>query len=176
MPTLADFDSVFAHPLPAAFFPSFVVPPAIPSPSTLSRMARAIYPHWQKRRTLSEGKQIIPQLNVSLRPSPDTSKDLVLDLRSSLVRRIQRRRPLRLLPKTRGQAGQEDQTYRLAVRRPAGLTPERAPQGPAAGQRHARSGTSQARARPRRARILGLQGPTLGPQAQGSCSGVRSRG
>ena len=65
MPAFADMESIFSHTLPPTFFPNFVVPPAVPVPGILCRMAKAVYPHWKDRRTLAEGKSIIPQLNVS---------------------------------------------------------------------------------------------------------------
>lgn len=67
IPAFADMESVFSHPLPAPFFPNFVVPPSVPVPGILCRMAKAVYPHWKDRRILAEGKNIIPQLNVSPR-------------------------------------------------------------------------------------------------------------
>ncbi|KAL7417881.1 enhancer of polycomb-like-domain-containing protein [Mrakia frigida] len=63
MPTFADMESVFSHPLPPPFFPNFIVPPAVPVPGILCRMAKAVFPHWKDRRIMAEGKSIIPQLN-----------------------------------------------------------------------------------------------------------------
>ncbi|KAK7031410.1 enhancer of polycomb-like protein [Favolaschia claudopus] len=62
-PPFADYQDTFSSPLAPADFAAFVVPSWIPPPSTLVRIARAIYPHWKERRLEREGRRIIPTLN-----------------------------------------------------------------------------------------------------------------
>jgi enhancer of polycomb-like protein len=59
-------EALFSHNIPPNFFPTYTCPTGVPAPGVLSRMAKAIYPHWKDRRVFSEGKSIIPQLNVRL--------------------------------------------------------------------------------------------------------------
>jgi enhancer of polycomb-like protein len=61
-------ESFFSHPLPMTYFPSYSVPPAVPPPGILCRMAKTVYPHWRERRIAAGGKNIIPQLNVRRSP------------------------------------------------------------------------------------------------------------
>lgn len=58
-------EALFSHNIPLTYFPTYACPSGVPVPGILCRMAKAIYPHWKERRLLSEGKSIIPQLNVS---------------------------------------------------------------------------------------------------------------
>ncbi|KAJ7035651.1 enhancer of polycomb-like-domain-containing protein [Mycena alexandri] len=62
-PPFSDYQETFAAPLVQADFAAFVVPSWIPPPSTLLRIARAVYPHWKERRLEREGHRIIPILN-----------------------------------------------------------------------------------------------------------------
>ncbi|KAJ7746872.1 enhancer of polycomb-like-domain-containing protein [Mycena maculata] len=62
-PPFSDYNDTFAAPLVPTDFAAFAVPSWIPPPSTLVRIARAIYPHWKERRLEREGHRIIPILN-----------------------------------------------------------------------------------------------------------------
>ncbi|KAJ7493445.1 enhancer of polycomb-like-domain-containing protein [Mycena galericulata] len=62
-PPFSDYNDTFAAPLVPADFAAFTVPSWIPPPSTLVRIARAVYPHWKERRLEREGHRIIPILN-----------------------------------------------------------------------------------------------------------------
>ncbi|KAJ7132115.1 enhancer of polycomb-like-domain-containing protein [Mycena epipterygia] len=62
-PPFSDYHDTFAAPLVPSDFAAFAVPSWIPPPSTLVRIARAIYPHWKERRLEREGHRIIPILN-----------------------------------------------------------------------------------------------------------------
>jgi enhancer of polycomb-like protein len=63
-PPFSDYQDTFSSPLVPSDFAAFVVPSWIPQPSTLLRIARAVYPHWKERRLEREGHRIIPTLNV----------------------------------------------------------------------------------------------------------------
>ncbi|KAJ7089681.1 enhancer of polycomb-like-domain-containing protein [Mycena belliarum] len=62
-PPFSDYHDTFAAPLVPSDFAAFSVPTWIPPPSTLVRMARAVYPYWKERRLEREGHRIIPILN-----------------------------------------------------------------------------------------------------------------
>ena len=65
-PAFTDYQDVFASPLPAPTFATFVIPSWIPPPAQLSRIARVIYPYWKTRRLERGGHRIIPNLNVRI--------------------------------------------------------------------------------------------------------------
>lgn len=46
-------------------FALYNVPDWVPTPAHLTRLARAIYPHWRERRLERGGHPIIPAVNVS---------------------------------------------------------------------------------------------------------------
>ncbi|KAJ7880322.1 enhancer of polycomb-like-domain-containing protein [Mycena olivaceomarginata] len=62
-PPFSDYQDTFSSPLVPSDFAAFAVPSWIPQPSTLLRIARAVYPHWKERRLEREGHRIIPTLN-----------------------------------------------------------------------------------------------------------------
>ncbi|KAG8921240.1 Enhancer of polycomb-like protein 1 [Tulasnella sp. 418] len=64
MPLFSDFESFFGSPVPPHYFPDFLVPASFPQPAQLTKLARAIYPHWRDRKADRAGRRIIPQLNV----------------------------------------------------------------------------------------------------------------
>ncbi|KAG8904858.1 Enhancer of polycomb-like protein 1 [Tulasnella sp. 403] len=63
LPPLSDYEAFFSSPIPPHFFASYVAPRFVPSPATLLRYARTIYPHWRERKLERGGRRIIPQLN-----------------------------------------------------------------------------------------------------------------
>ncbi|KAG8946440.1 Enhancer of polycomb-like protein 1 [Tulasnella sp. 419] len=63
IPLFSDFESFFGSPVPPHHFPDFLVPPSFPQPAQLTKLARAIYPHWRDRKVDRAGHRIIPQLN-----------------------------------------------------------------------------------------------------------------
>ncbi|KAJ7623472.1 enhancer of polycomb-like-domain-containing protein [Roridomyces roridus] len=62
-PPFSDYQDTFAAPLVPTDFAAFAVPSWIPHPPALTRIARAVYPHWKERRLEREGHRIIPILN-----------------------------------------------------------------------------------------------------------------
>jgi enhancer of polycomb-like protein len=64
-PPFSDYQETFSAPLPPSIFTTFTVPPWVPTPSQLTRIARVIYPYWRERRTERGGHRIISVLNVS---------------------------------------------------------------------------------------------------------------
>ncbi|KAI6018157.1 enhancer of polycomb-like-domain-containing protein [Pisolithus microcarpus] len=62
-PPFSDYQDVFSLPLLPSMFAAFAVPPWIPPPSHLLRIAKVIYPHWRERRMERGGHRIIPTLN-----------------------------------------------------------------------------------------------------------------
>jgi enhancer of polycomb-like protein len=64
-PAFSEYQETFSSPLLPPMFAAFTVPPWIPSPALLIRVARAVYPYWKERRLERSGHRIIPTLNVS---------------------------------------------------------------------------------------------------------------
>lgn len=65
-PPFTDYEHFFSSPPSPHYFPSFSVPESFPTPATLLRLARVIYPHWRERKLERGGRRIIPQLIVRL--------------------------------------------------------------------------------------------------------------
>lgn len=64
-PPFSDYQEVFGNELSPSYFATHLRPANIPSPATLVKMARAVYPYWRVRKQEREGHRIIPALNVS---------------------------------------------------------------------------------------------------------------
>ena len=64
-PPFSDYQETFSAPLSPSIFTTFTVPPWVPTPSQLTRIAKVIYPYWRERRTERGGHRIIPVLNAS---------------------------------------------------------------------------------------------------------------
>ncbi|KAG5635227.1 hypothetical protein H0H81_011992 [Sphagnurus paluster] len=101
-PSFAEYQETFSMPLPPPTFSAFVVPPWIPSPANLHRIARAIYPYWKERRLERGGHRIIPTLNYDETDTPNESYICF------------RRREIKAVRKTRAaQAPASDKLIRL---------------------------------------------------------------
>ncbi|KAI6012212.1 enhancer of polycomb-like-domain-containing protein [Pisolithus marmoratus] len=103
-PPFSDYQEVFSSPLLPSMFAAFVVPPWIPPPSHLLRIAKVIYPHWRERRTERGGHRIIPCLNFD---ETDTTNESYICFR---------RREIKTARKTRAsQATSSDKLLRLQL-------------------------------------------------------------
>ncbi|KAJ7224458.1 enhancer of polycomb-like-domain-containing protein [Mycena pura] len=100
-PPFSDYLDTFAAPLVPSDFAAFAVPSWIHPPSTLVRIARAVYPHWKERRLERHGHRIIPTLN-------GDESDI---LNESYV--CFRRREIKAIRKTRAQITSSDKLLRL---------------------------------------------------------------
>jgi len=60
LPSLPEYEPLFAIPLSSSLFASFQLPPHARDPSHLIRLARAIYPHYKERKIARQGQRIIP--------------------------------------------------------------------------------------------------------------------
>ncbi|KAG6901511.1 hypothetical protein C0995_010980 [Termitomyces sp. Mi166 len=101
-PSFQEYQETFSTPLPAPTFASFSVPSWIPSPQTLLRIARVIYPYWKERRLERGGHRIIPILNFD---ESDTLNESYICFR---------RREIKAVRKTRAQqAPASDKLIRL---------------------------------------------------------------
>lgn len=63
-PTFSEYQDVFSAPLPATMFATYNVPPWIPVPATVLRIAKVIYGYWKERKLERKGHRIIPTINV----------------------------------------------------------------------------------------------------------------
>ncbi|RDB21980.1 Enhancer of polycomb-like protein 1 [Hypsizygus marmoreus] len=101
-PAFAEYHDTFASPLSFSVFASYTVPPWIPAPAQLLRIARAIYPYWKERRIERGGHRIIPVLNGD---ESDTLNESYICFR---------RREIKAVRKTRAsQASSSDKLIRL---------------------------------------------------------------
>jgi hypothetical protein len=64
IPSFSFFEAYMASPLPHSIFATFIVPPDIPEPDKLFRLAQSIHPHWHLRRVDRKGRPIIPDINL----------------------------------------------------------------------------------------------------------------
>ncbi|KAI5116776.1 hypothetical protein M0805_008731 [Coniferiporia weirii] len=102
IPPFADYNDIFANELPHSFFATYMRPTDIPIPSTLVRMARAVYPHWRDRKIEREGHRIMPALNFDESDSKNESYICF------------RRREIKAIRKTRtAQVSSSDKLLRL---------------------------------------------------------------
>ncbi|KAG6876575.1 hypothetical protein C0992_012371 [Termitomyces sp. T32_za158] len=101
-PSFQEYQETFSAPLPAPTFASFSMPSWVPSPQSLLRIARVIYPYWKERRLERGGHRIIPTLNFD---ESDTLNESYICFR---------RREIKAVRKTRAQqAPASDKLIRL---------------------------------------------------------------
>ncbi|KAH9839378.1 enhancer of polycomb-like-domain-containing protein [Rhodofomes roseus] len=101
-PPFTDYQDTFAEELKPSMFALYTVPDWVPTPAHLSRLARAIYPHWQERRMERGGHPIIPVVNLD---EMDTMNESYICFR---------RREIKAVRKTRAQqATYSDKMMRL---------------------------------------------------------------
>lgn len=102
-PPFSDYQDVFSSPLLPSMFAAFAVPPWIPQPFHLLRIAKGIYPYWRERRIERGGHRIIPTLNFD---ETDTNESYICF----------RRREIKTARKTRAsQATSSDKLLRLQL-------------------------------------------------------------
>ncbi|THH09472.1 hypothetical protein EW145_g1997 [Phellinidium pouzarii] len=102
IPPFSDYNDIFANDLSPSFFATYMRPTDIPSPQTLVRMARAVYPYWRERKIEREGYRIIPTLNFDESDSKNESYICF------------RRREIKAIRKTRAaQVSSSDKLLRL---------------------------------------------------------------
>ncbi|KAG6907559.1 hypothetical protein DXG01_008441 [Tephrocybe rancida] len=101
-PSFQEYQDTFSSPLPAPTFETFSQPSWIPTPQSLVRIARTIYPYWSERRLERGGHRIIPILNYD---EADTLNESYICFR---------RREIKAVRKTRAQqAPASDKLIRL---------------------------------------------------------------
>ncbi|TFK51557.1 hypothetical protein OE88DRAFT_1561614 [Heliocybe sulcata] len=64
IPPFSTYEETFATKLTPVLFATYRVPKWVPESPVLTAMARTIFPHWIKRRTMPRGLEVLPGLHV----------------------------------------------------------------------------------------------------------------